>query len=554
MKKSLFIAALMLSAVCCFAAPAPIYKSGDEGAFPSGLTEFTVVCKINAKSKADFPILSKTDGKGGFDLRNCGYVYSPVVEVTDGGGKTRIARFDFFRATDTRRLAFSVGGGKLTTYSDGVFTQSVDCPGYTEGGEFSAGPDTESFAVYDGVLSEKDIRLLWDNSFRTYDFNGSVSEDVLNSYLSRAVTAENILSPAVSEAEFNDHAALIANIGAMFIGRASLIWDMPAGDIDEFFRVAAARAKRIHTGDKNVIFQAAILECVSDKANTIKISPRTLSAFGQEVKDRNFDYKAMIFENGKYVNQWGENCSVPDMTRIETRMWFYEMATRYIDAGFEAFHMGQIWLMGDGDKNYAAWNGLLGMIRDYAKLKARRHYVLFDAHNHGTLVGGVSIFDFNSFPVRHAPVDYSSIDMKLEKGWGSAIFGKSAGCKTPSGWSTKSLPYLVELDNGDRLTDEITWFAAMPQKYRGEWIGYATEWLYRNDPMGHFQPVIRRVSGNVGDDCYYYSACEKLSVPGGVKAMNDVEALKSVFTAGFVGPLEPPVSGVDGYWDILKKK
>ncbi len=93
----------------------------------------------------------------------------------------------------------------------------------------------------------------------------------------------------------------------------------------------------------------------------------------------------------------------------------------------------------------------------------------------------------------------------------------------------------------------------MPQKYRGEWIGYATEWLYRNDPMGHFQPVIRRVSGNVGDDCYYYSACEKLGVSG-VKAMNDVDALTAVFTAGFVGPLEPPVSGVDGYWDILKKK
>ena len=87
------------------------------------------------------------------------------------------------------------------------------------------------------------------------------------------------------------------------------------------------------------------------------------------------------------------------------------------------------------------------------------------------------------------------------------MYGRSKGGLTPSGWSCKSLPYLVELDNygysgrgGQNVGgiwvwgyDEITWFAHQNEKYRDNWLRYAFEWVKKQDANGYLQMPARRI-------------------------------------------------------------
>lgn len=117
----------------------------------------------------------------------------------------------------------------------------------------------------------------------------------------------------------------------------------------------------------------------------------------------------------------------------------------------------------------------LKKVRAWVYPRARRHFVLFDAHagSQGMMVGERSLLDFNSYPLRIKEVPEEPMRCVLEKGHLNAIFGKSPACVTPSGWRCDALPYLVEFDNfgvsdhpgvadlNDHYVwgyDEITWF------------------------------------------------------------------------------------------------
>lgn len=63
---------------------------------------------------------------------------------------------------------------------------------------------------------------------------------------------------------------------------------------------------------------------------------------------------------------------IPDLSRQEARLWFYYRATRYIDCGYEALHMGQVHLYTANDKGMAKTTELFGMIREYAKIHGIR--------------------------------------------------------------------------------------------------------------------------------------------------------------------------------------
>jgi hypothetical protein len=43
----------------------------------------------------------------------------------------------------------------------------------------------------------------------------------------------------------------------------------------------------------------------------------------------------------------GSGASVPDISRLETRMFFYFMAKKYMEIGIEAIHFGQAELYGN---------------------------------------------------------------------------------------------------------------------------------------------------------------------------------------------------------------
>ena len=221
----------------------------------------------------------------------------------------------------------------------------------------------------------------------------------------------------------------------------------------------------------------------------------------------------MIYANGKWLNQWGADCSVPDMTRIETQMFFYYRACAYIDLGFEGLHMGQVHLIGAQDSGFKCWHKVLSKIREYAKAHALRGFVFINAHTHGIKgPDGKLMFDFHAYPYRltppagataHAPSESNPQKAEIQSGHYDSIYNRSMGGETYSGWSCESLPYFVELDNFgidkgnlDQPAydthyiwgmDEISWFANQPQWYRHAWLDYAYKRVREVDPAGYAQ-------------------------------------------------------------------
>lgn len=121
--------------------------------------------------------------------------------------------------------------------------------------------------------------------------------------------------------------------------------------------------------------------------NSIEVPEWVFAEFALPYEKRNFRYVEMLNRNGKYVDLWGNNASVPDITRTETQLWFMFLAGTYMHIGCEALHLGQIALIGIEDSNFEHWGEMLDKIRSYAKKHARRNWVLLDAH---TPAGGWS--------------------------------------------------------------------------------------------------------------------------------------------------------------------
>lgn len=363
---------------------------------------------------------------------------------------------------------------------------------------------------------------------RNYNFsNGQIPRDVLEGYLSRSITQAEFLA---SEGFHNDgvypykddDTRMMKNIGAKFIGRAIYSWNVPEHfNNPDFLGNAAAKIAEMHEFDADIVFQAAIFEMVSTKVNTVSVPSWVFEVFGQPVEERNFSYENMLSPTGTLVNHWFIGASVPDISQLETRMFFYYMAGRYMEAGVEAIHFGQAELMAmtDRENNYAAWRDLLDKVRTAALTKARRGTVLCDAHlpGGGLAVDGKLLFDFVSFPLRLKEIPEDPKKSELDKFYLDAIYGKTIGGITPSGWSCDNSLYQVEFDNfgvsdhpgssnpNDHFTwgyDEISWFSSQTEDYRNDFLRYAAQWVRNIDHNGFVQMPGSRVISGVGSNRY----------------------------------------------------
>ncbi|MCW3115945.1 MAG: hypothetical protein JWM28_27 [Chitinophagaceae bacterium] len=361
--------------------------------------------------------------------------------------------------------------------------------------------------------------LLVNGQKKTYRFDkNGISREVLDNYLERAVTMVYLLIPENPEGSrlypyHADDIRLVKNIGAKFIGRAIYRWGGESLlNKPSFWDSARSIIRRLHEFDPDIIFQGCLFEIITQEANQISIPAWVFKAFGLSAISRHFSYEAMLNKQGKFVDHWQKGSSVPDISEQETQLWFYFLACSYIDLGCEAFHLGQVELIGMNDPQKSSWAKVISMIRHYANKHARRHWVLLDAHvpNGGMLKDNKSLLDFNSFPLRIKAIPEKPYEGKLQVNYLDGIYTKSKGGFSPSGWSCDHLPYLVEFDNFGRGKtpniadttsffvwgwDEISWFSLQSAAYRNNWLKYAFNWIKQTDAVGHLEmPGTRMIS------------------------------------------------------------
>jgi hypothetical protein len=396
-----------------------------------------------------------------------------------------------------------------------------------------------------------------DNPPGGYHFDGSISRQVLENYLERSISFTELLHDDLNQprnrrgVDPHDNIRMLLNIRAKFIGRALMCWARER-ELETLLKNAKPFIELMHKSDPDIVFQGAAFEIVTGGVESVAIPESVFVEFHQPVEKRNFRLADMRFTSG--THRMG-NGSVPDMSKLETRMWFYYLCTRYIDVGIEAIHFGQVGLMDQADKHHVGWIDMLTRVRAYAHEHARRHFVICDAHTPtgGYVEEGKLLFDAHAFPLRIEEVPNQPIKGVLRVGYADSIFKRSKGGITPSGWSCDHLPYLVEFDNfGGRNQgqpskapfiwgyDEITWFSVLPPADRDEWLRYAFKWIKDTDPIGHLEMPGSRVitpgrgGGGIGGGGarWYWANTKSDACPTG---SNTEETIKQIWSTPLGG-------------------
>jgi hypothetical protein len=361
-----------------------------------------------------------------------------------------------------------------------------------------------------------------------YDFQDTMPRPVLENYLDRAMTNMGLLT---GRGDVDDNTRMLIETGVKFAGRVIYRWGGEAA-LPSLLKSGMANAEKVHRADPDIILQAGAFEIVSTQVNQLPIPAKIFALFDLPPEERNFRYEGMIYPEGHRVDHWGKGASVPDMSRLETRLWFAYLAAVYIDVGCEAIHFGQVEIMDDRDPEHVHWREMLRKARQYARQHARRGMVLCDAHvpSGGIVHEGKLLFDFHSFPLRIKEVPEQPQHGFLQVGHMDSIYQRSAGGMSPSGWACDHLPYLVELDNygvgkhpgkpGSKWYcwgyDEISWFARQPADYRNQWLRDTWQWLRDNDPNGFLQmPGSRVLHAPVDGKNWYFNNTPSAATPQG---------------------------------------
>jgi hypothetical protein len=374
-----------------------------------------------------------------------------------------------------------------------------------------------------------------------YQFDRTISRPVLENYLSRSISMEGLLN---GRGDLEDNIRMLKSTGAKYIGRALCLWGAE-GDFLHNLARAKEEIPRVLAADPEIILEACVFETVSPRVNQIAIPDWVFTAFGQPVEQRNFRYDDMIYPEGQR-RPMGRNAQVPDESRLETQLWFYDQAASYIDIGCQAIHFGQVEIMNKNDRDNAHWAHLLDLVRARAAEHASHHMVLCNGHvpSGGLMRNGNPLLDFHAFPLRVMELADKPQEAILKVGFSDGLYGRSKGGLTFSGWTCEHLPYLVELDNwgvskqpGQAKAggiwiwgyDEITWFAHQTKSYRADWLRYAWDWVRKTDTNGWLEmPGSRTESSPLDHKRWYYANTPSPAVPDG---LGDEEAIGAIWAS-----------------------
>lgn len=291
-----------------------------------------------------------------------------------------------------------------------------------------------------------------------------------------------------------DDIQTLTQINAQFIRRAALLWGSEAKIVSPFHDYWLKSKQTVIDINKaydcanlrRPIIQAALLEHVSDEVLWIVIPQYVKDAF---VNDPDYISQINNYSNGAVFQRVNivkfPTYNTPDLNRIEARMWFYYLATNYIDFGYKALHIGHINTMIGNDIGNSKTYTLLNKIRNYATNLPNPSFVIIDAHvDHDLYLNNTNLLllDFNSSPIRADEIlipDGSPCQVDLNGtisvSNSCGLIGNSTGGLSPLGCYYPYTPYFLEFDhtyypqNGGNIspsnicsniwsTDEKTWF------------------------------------------------------------------------------------------------
>lgn len=368
-------------------------------------------------------------------------------------------------------------------------------------------------AIADAVIARPDLKPLVRKCVKPEHDQGqlafygqkSLTKDVLDAYLDRAIVH---MSGGPDDLHlWGDRSrAFLKNSGAKFIHWADLGW-VRRYTADDWTGLTAAMDS-VHGTDwgSDIIYECGIMEAIGrpqvDNTPIPEWLMKLLTDLGIQERRKfgpngpgYFSYEGMFDRNaedwpknliGLWYSDHDAEQSVPDITMLETRIYYAYQIAEYIDAGFEGVMFGQAMLTGNRDRDNKSLNSLCAFARKWAAARGYRHAVTLTSHvivdKDYPVSKGIPLFTHITWPTR---LSYSD-----EHPFGMRLGPDAKSTKTRQGGEeiiqllklNHDLPILLEIDNYgmspgpnpvcDAGYDEITAYASKPPKQRSEFLAY----------------------------------------------------------------------------------
>ncbi len=340
----------------------------------------------------------------------------------------------------------------------------------------------------------------------TFSKETPMTEEVLNNYMSRSSTCHLLDSDAGFDM-VQENIRMLLYTGTKYVSRA-LANDvfLPQPDDIDLYPFCTEWIDYAHKYDPEIIFEGGVYEVVHEGINVIEIPAWVFEAFGLPVEEgRTFKFEKMMYDTWA-VDPSGADYYTPDMSKLESQMWFYYRGVQQIDAGFEALHLGSAPSMSNTDvkQGFKGWKRLCDLLHEYAKTHARRGWVILNAHNLHNMATpeGELFFDYNpwmlcasipEYEVDGSPEIGNPQELVIDTKNPITMFMITQKGKHPLGYYTEAQVGVAELDNYGDLVDimdkaqtnpsgshpwgycEVKWFALQPDDYRHYWVKYAID-------------------------------------------------------------------------------
>ena len=225
-----------------------------------------------------------------------------------------------------------------------------------------------------------------------------LTSDKIDRYLNRAISHFLPWDNPTRSREF------LKNTGTKFIHWSHLLWGHPIPE----WKTLSAEIDTVHNSNwgRDVVYEAGVMEAIYRGTTDKAFIPDWLYQCMEELGinktrkpgpngPRYFSYENMFDRNSTTwppgnIGRWSRDSegkddgSAPDITMVETQLWYAYLITEYIDAGFEGIMFGGLEITGASD--FASGNECMYELSQFSKriaaARAYRRGVFLSTHHY----------------------------------------------------------------------------------------------------------------------------------------------------------------------------